>query len=582
MKINPLNLIDFYKVDHRRQYGPGVTKIVLNLTPRKSRIEGIDHMVFFGLQYFIKEYLIKLFNENFFGRDRETVVAEYKARIEGALGKGCTDFDHIGALHDLGYLPLHIMALPEGSRVPMKVAPLVMWNTHPDFFWLPNYLESIISASVWQSCTSATLAYEFKRKFLIDAERTTGIKNHPFVAFQGHDFSFRGMSSLESACMSGAGHLLSFSGTDTVPALDFIDEYYHGGGKFIGGSIPATEHSVMCMGTKEGEIDTFRRLLALYPTGAFSVVSDSWDFWKVLTEYLPELKSLIMARDGKLVIRPDSGDPVRIICGDEFQEVPMKEGRTVEIAKEIMADWLEEDIRDATPHGEQGEYEPSKIYKFDGKYYKITLQIDWNRYDKQFYFIDGRKITKFEEVELAPDQKGAIEILWDIFGGEVSETGYKILDSHIGLIYGDGISLQRQKEINKRLEAKGFASINWVAGIGSFTYQYVTRDTFGTALKATYGEIERQVATIGEFDTEVRTMMVTEAREIFKDPKTDDGMKKSAKGLIAVYEMPGTFVQVDQVTWEEMLDCEFETVFLDGKLVKDQTFEEIRNTLSSY
>ena len=166
---------------------------------------------------------------------------------------------------------------------------------------------------LWQPITSATIAYEYK-KLLTKYTKETDEKNVEFVNWQGHDFSMRGMSSIESAVLSGLGHLTSFTGTDTIPTIYQLEDSYSATG-LIGASVPATEHSVMCMGTKADEIKTFSRLLDLYPGGILSVVSDTWDLWKVCTEFLPKLKNKILARNGKLVIRPDSGDPVDIICG---------------------------------------------------------------------------------------------------------------------------------------------------------------------------------------------------------------------------------------------------------------------------
>lgn len=497
MKINPLTLIDWYKADHRRQYPEGTTLVFSNMTPRKSRIPGVENITFFGLQYFLKEYLIKQWNDGFFNRPLKDVLRDWNRRKDTSLGPNDIGDSHIKTLHELGYLPLRIMALPEGSIVPIKVPPFVLWNTHPDFFWLVNHMETIMSACTWQASTSATLAREYHKLFSEASRKTVG--NTDFIQWQGHDFSFRGMSSLESACLSGSAHLLYFTGTDTIPAIDFLEEYYNADAdkELIGGSIPATEHSVMCMGGKEGEIETFRRLLKLYPTGPLAIVSDTWNYWKVLTEILPILKDEIMARNGKLVIRPDSGDPVDIICG-----------------------------------------KPQAWYDHI--------------------------------------MKGSIEVLWDLFGGTISAEGYKVLDSHIGLIYGDSITLERAKEINQRLEAKGFASINWVAGIGSYTYQMNTRDTLGWAVKATYGEVLEE----NMFD---RTETVSLGREIFKSPATDDGTKISAKGLIAVYlNRDGTYRMKDQATWEEVKNCAFQTVFFNSKLPVDQKLSDIRKLAKSY
>jgi len=410
MKINPLNQIDFYKADHRSQYPVGTELVFSNLTPRKSIDGKVDDVVFFGLQYFIKEYLMFKWNKYFFEEPKEKVVNDYKRRIETSLGKGAITFEHIEALHDLGYLPIEIKALPEGSLIPFKVPCLVIYNTKPEFFWLTNYLETILSCVLWGACTSATTAYRYKKILNEYADLTVGNRN--FVQWQGHDFSFRGMFGFEAACISGAGHLLSFTGTDTIPAIDFHENYYgaNAESELIGASVPATEHSVMCMGSEENEIGTFKRLISeIYPNGIVSIVSDSWDFWRVITEYLPQLKEMVLARQGKVVIRPDSGDPVKIICGDKDAAIG------------------------------------------------------------------------------SPEYKGAIECMWEIFGGTTTDKGFKLLDSHIGLIYGDSITVDRCKQICQNLMDKGFASFNVVLGIGSYTYQYVTRDTMGFAMKATYG-----------------------------------------------------------------------------------------------
>jgi nicotinamide phosphoribosyltransferase len=489
MKINPLMLIDFYKADHRRQYPDGTEMVYSNFTPRKSRQADNDNLVFFGLQYFVKEYLIKQWNEGFFSLPKDKVIADYKRRMDNALGKDSIPIEHVAELHDLGYLPLIVKGLPEGTIVASKIPVVTVYNTVPKFFWLTNYLESLMSAILWKPSTSATTAFQYRKTFDTYAKETVADTNIDFVYWQGHDFSFRGMSGIEDASISGAGHLLSFFGTDTVPAIEFHELYYNANSdtEMIGGSVPATEHSVMCMGTKDNEIATFERLVAeLYPNGIVSIVSDTWDFWQVITDYLPKLKSKILARNGKVVIRPDSGDPVKIIIGDKEATVG------------------------------------------------------------------------------SPEYKGAIECMWETFGGTVTEKGYKLLDSHIGLIYGDSITLQRQKDILEGLKAKGFCSFNVVLGIGSYTYEYVTRDTYGFAMKATYGEVNG------------------EARNIYKDPKTDDGTKKSAKGLLAVHDVNGVLTLKDQCTWEEEKQGVLQIVFENGKLVNEQSLKEIRARLNSH
>jgi len=486
MKTLPVLLKDGYKVGHKFQYPEGTTLVYSNFTPRKSRNAELNEIVFFGLQY-----LIRQFDENFFQLPKDEVMRLYKRRIDNYLGKDSITYDHIEALHDLGYLPLEIKALPEGSRVPMRVPVLTIWNTKPEFFWVTNMLETLMSAILWKPATSATTAFEYLQTFTRYAQETVG-EDLSFVPWQGHDFSFRGMSGIEDAVMSGAGHLLSFTGTDTIPAVDFLEQYYNADceKELIGGSVPATEHSVMCMGSEESEIETFRRLICeLYPAGVVSIVSDTWDFWRVITEFSVELKAEILKRQpnalglAKVVFRPDSGDPVKIICGDPDAEID------------------------------------------------------------------------------SPAYKGAVQCLWEIFGGTETAQGYKVLNERVGLIYGDSITLERAQNILKGLEAKGFASNNLVFGIGSYTYNYLTRDSFGFAVKATWG----QVNGVG--------------RELFKDPVTDSGVKKSAKGLLRVEQTENGFELFDQQSFEQEKMGALQTVFENGQLLRECSLDQIRERL---
>ncbi len=531
MLVNPLTAIDFYKADHRRQYPDGTTLVYSNFTPRSNKLSNLpdknEHIVFFGLQYFIKYFLGEVWNEGFFALPKEKVVAEYKRRMDNALGKDAIPVDHIEALHDLGYLPIEIRALPEGSVVPMKIPCLTIHNTNPEFFWLVNYLESVMSCYLWKSCVSATTARWYRKTLDWYAELTGG--DLGFVQFQGHDFSFRGMSGLHDAALSGAGHLLSFVGTDTVPAIDLLEQYYGADAEkeLVGCSVPATEHSVMCMGGKEGEIATFRRLIEeIYPSGIVSIVSDTWDFWKVVSEYVKELELVIRGRNGKVVIRPDSGDPVKVICGTAYK----------------LSDAVEIDM----PHLSKMAQQKFEYFEHRGKYYKIEMSMDY----------DCGNSMHAIEVEPTPQMKGAVQCLWDIFKGNVNEKGFKVLDSHIGVIYGDSITPSRAVAILNGLKAKGFASTNVVFGIGSFTYQYATRDTYGFAVKATYGI----VSGVG--------------KAIFKDPVTDDGIKKSARGLLRVKD--GVLHDMQE---DASVDTDLEIVYYEGRVVREQTLSEIRERL---
>lgn len=485
--MNPMFETDGYKLDHRRQYPKGTEYVYSNWTARGSRIEGIDHVTFVGLQMALRKRFMDSFQRDFFDRPVDEVCDEYQTMLDGYLGPNDVGTDHIRALHALGYLPLEFKALPEGTKVPLRVPMITVENTHPDFFWLTNYVETILSAELWLTMTSATTAGAIREILDSWAIKTTG--NTEGVGFQGHDFSMRGMSGLDSAVSSAIGHLVHFTGTETVPVLSELPKFYPVEG-FLAGTVPATEHSVMCAGGEDDETETFQRLMDLYPSGFLSVVSDTWDYWNVLTTILPKLKDQIMARDGRLVIRPDSGDPADIICG------------TV----------------------------------------------------REF----GKGTT--------PEEKGSFEVLWDLFGGETNDLGYKVLDSHIGLIYGDSMNPDRIKDICERLAAKGFVTTGWVAGIGSYNYQYQTRDTFMFAMKATNVTIEG------------------DEKAIHKNPKTDSGMKKSLKGRIAVVENrdTGELVAYDdsaadlrETAQEIGLDL-LETVWKDGKFLREYTFDEVR------
>lgn len=481
--MNPLLLTDGYKLDHRRQYPQGTTMVYSNWTPRRSRIDGVEEIVFFGLQYFLKKYVLEDFERHFFQQPKERVLAQYQRRVNCYLGENSVGIQHIADLHDLGYIPMVFKAIPEGRSVPLRVPMFTMYNTLPEFFWLTNYFETLLSAVVWLPCNSATIARQYR--LLLDRYASETSSQPDFVNWQAHDFSMRGMAGIEGALLSAAAHLLSFTGTDTIPAIDLLEQYYGADAEneLIGGTVPATEHSVMCMGTATGEQETFRRLISeVYPKGIVSIVSDTWDLWKVLTEFLPALRDEIVGRDGKVVIRPDSGDPVLILCGNP----------------------------------------------------------------------DGAT---------EPERKGVVELLWDTFGGHINGKGYKELAPCIGTIYGDSITLQRAEEICERLKTNGFASTNVVLGIGSFTYQYNTRDTFGFAMKATYGEVNG------------------EGRAIFKDPVTDDGTKKSAKGLMQLRLENGRYQLLDDVSREEEMEGELKEVFRDGKLLVELSLADIRRNI---
>lgn len=568
--MNPLLLTDGYKTGHHQQYPKGTTLVYSNFTPRSNKYapKGCNEVVVFGTQM-VMQQLHETFQNDFFSKPKVEVCEEMKRELSAYLG---TDYDvsHFEALHDLGYLPIYVKSLPEGTKVPMKVPVLTIFNTIPEFYWITNYLETILSNLLWKPMTSATIAHQY-RKVLTKWMEKTDKERAWFIDWQGHDFSMRGMDSVDAVISSGLGHLTSFLGSDSLPTIYGARKYYGATGQ-VCGSVNATEHSVMCAGGKEDEVETFRRLLETYPTGILSVVSDTWDLWKVCTEHVVTLKEEIMARDGKLVIRPDSGNPVDILCGEN---IPSFED--IERAKSD----FEDDLYNNQVHGEDDyEIPTTRLVRVEDEIYQLDADTDWNRYDKQYYFIESINI-KSTSVEIKPFHKGVIELLWDVFGGTVNEQGYKVLDSHIGAIYGDSITIDRADEICSRLEAKGFASTNVVLGIGSFTYQYNTRDTFGFAMKATYVEVKEKCEYHNHLPWE-EADKITKGREIFKDPITDDGTKKSATGLLAVFksEIDGSYELHDRCNWTTEVSGELRTIYYDGNFTNQTTLAQIRDLIS--
>jgi len=486
-KVNPLLCTDGYKSSHHLMYPKNTTLVFSNFTPRSVKYmpKQAQEIVVFGTQYTMM-YINDLFKENFFSREKSSVCNELQKHLNSYLGSEY-DISHFEELHDLGYLPIEVRGLEEGSIIEPKMPILTIHNTLPSFYWLTNFLETLISTTLWKPMHSASMSYAYNKTVKKYASETD-LANLPFTMFQCHDFSMRGMQSLESAISSALGFLVGSSGTDTLPVLQ-ASEYYYSTSD-VAFSVPASEHAVMTAYGKENEIESFSRILDLYPTGIVSMVSDQFDLWKVLTEFLPKLKDKIMSREGKAVFRPDSGDPADILCG-----------------------------------------------------------------------LNTRKDKLFSSEEIKSHAyKGTIELLWEVFGGTVNDQGFKVLDSHVGAIYGDSITLDRVEEICERLKEKGFASTNVVFGVGSYSMGYATRDNQGSAVKATYVEIHG----VG--------------REIFKDPITDDGTKKSAKGLLAVFN--GKLK--DQCTWNEVNSekNELKLLFKNGQFLRTTTLTEIRKKLN--
>lgn len=534
---------DAYKLSHKGFMDEGTEFIYSNMTPRSSKYMPVlhnrfdDKIVWFGLQYFIKDYLMDEWDRKFFSKPKDKVIKKYKRIFDNYLGQDAVDMAHFEALHHLGYLPIEIKSLPEGSRVNIKVPFFTIKNTKPAFAWITNYLETVMSCELWKPSTVATIIREYRELANAYAIKTTG--STLGTEFQIHGFEFRGMSGRHDAAICAAGFLLSSNGTDTVPAIELLEDYYNADGdeEFIAASVPASEHSIACLGTAvKGELESFRKWITQdYPTGIVSLVSDTYDFWEVITTFAEDLKDDILARPkndlglSKVVFRPDSGNPTDIICGLSFETV----------SDALNLNYMpEEDV----------------VYCEDTKqYYKVTDTTDENGFKWEY---------SLENLTTA-EVKGAVECLWDIFGGTVTEQGYRLLDEHVGLIYGDSITLTRANEIFERLENKGFASTNVVFGVGSYTSQMITRDSAGMAVKATWAQVYE------------------EGYDLFKDPITDDGIKKSAKGLLRVEKEGEDYVLYDQQTPEQEQQGELQTVFKNGVLYKETSLAAIRERLWS-
>ena len=483
-KTNAMLLIDFYKAVHAEMLPEKITKSVSYFTPRMSRVKRWDKVVMFGLQGFIKEYLIDYFNDNFFNVSFDEAIADYQRVMDATLGANAYNIEKIKKLHKLGYLPIEIVALPEGTLVPIHVPMFCITNTHKDFAWLPQSLESLISAETWHPMLAATVGYTY-RQIVNKYYDETCDDNIPRAKALGA-FDFRGEECLQSATKAGAGWLLSFLNTATVPAIPYLENNYNCDctKEPVGFGSPSTEHSVMCsnFAVDGDEITLLRRLLTeIYPNTSFSAVLDSYDYWNVIDNILPQLKPEILAHNGCMLMRGDSGDCIEVVTKTVFK-------------------------------------------------------------------------------------------LWDIFGGTVNSKGYKVLDPHVKAIYGDSITVQRCEKIYEILKENGFACSNVALGVGSFSFQCIeedgvlkpfTRDTFSSCIKATYCEIDGKPVPI------------------FKNPK-DGGFKKSQKGCCVVYKFMNNIVYKDEYTWKEANELPYqllETVFKDGKIVKEQTLSEVRSVL---
>lgn len=577
--MNPLFQKDAYKTGHLYQYPPNTEYVYSNMTARgASHFHWKDFngkVVNFGARGFVQEILHDLWDKEFFGRPCEEVVGEYQNMINSALGANVVNTKHLTELWNLGYLPLEVKALPEGELVNLRIPLMTIKNTDTRFSWLVNFLETVWANYTWKPLTVATIAYEYRRLSDRFAEETGADKG--LSIFQNHDFSARGMAGAEDSARAGAGHLLSSVGSDTLAAGKYLVDYYnaHWDKELIFTAPPATEHAVMCLNyAMYGEEGTYRRLMnEVYPDGMVAIVSDTINLWDVLTKVAPSLKPDIMKREGnafgpgKVVFRPDSGDPVKIICGDNdwilIRDKGYQEGFNEIFNKHFK---VPTDGRQWGFKFEEPQVVKAKLLGDDGEitYHKITFPVGYyGDYPNRGSAVplDPGSVGAVEGYEPTPAEKGALQILWEEFGGTVNEAGYRVLDPHVGLVYGDSITLDRAEEIFQLMKDHGFASTNIVFGVGSFTYQYLTRDTFGLAVKATWGQIDGK------------------GYDLQKTPITDGGTKHSAKGLLRVEKENGEYVLYQQQTLDQSREGELKTIFYNGNVGSLQSLAEIRNRL---
>lgn len=477
--------LDAYKIGHMTQY-PEDTEYIYSVLQLRYSYDHIDEVVMIGLQYFIKEYLTKPFTQE--GVDEFLLELKRMGVYHESLDK------KLQSLVDLGYLPIEIKAIPEGTILQVPNAICTVTNTLPGYHWVVGLIETLL-LKIWAPILTASKSLKYRKLVTKYMNKTSDNNTDDVIDFMIHDFGSRGCSCPEHAALTGMAHALVFRGSDTIATIPLIKEYY-GLGQSVSliNSIPATEHSVMCSYGVEHELDAFKAMLDKYPTGLLSIVSDTYDWYNVMDKYTVELHDVIMERDGKVVFRPDSGNPIDIIVGTIKEYIPYEE------------------------------------------------------YDK------------YNAKEL-----GGIRALAKVFGTTVNSKGYRVLNPKVGLIYGDGMYLERYEETLKLLEKIGYSVENLVIGVGGILRDG-SRDSVGAAFKATW--IKR------------RGM---DAYSIMKNPITDT-KKKSFKGRVKVVEAmkPGhftTFVETS-IHYNYAIDA-LKVVYRNGEMIQDNTWDKIEETFEN-
>ena len=466
---NLVLLADAYKYAHHKLYYPGTTEIYSYL---ESRGGMFDETVFFGLQYFLKEYLA---GEAF----TQAELDEADGFLLQVFGRNDvfdkSKFQYILDKYN-GRLPVKIKAVAEGTRVPVGNVLMTIENTDPECYWLTNFLETLLM-QVWYPCTVATLSNQIRKIVTGYYAETATNGAEAGIDFVLNDFGFRGVSSVESAKLGGAAHLLNFSGSDNLAGSAMAINYYDAQ-KVYGLSIPATEHSICTLLGEEGELEVFKHILKTFPTGIIACVSDSYNIFRACEEYWGEdLKAQILGREGTLVIRPDSGDPVMTLL---------------------------------------------KIF----------------------------------------------EILFNKFGYTVNPKGYKVLPPQVRVIQGDGVNYESIKAIYVALKQAGVSAENLALGMGGALLQKVDRDTQRFALKCSSAVINGREVNVEKSPVEMNA-----------NGDLISSFKKSKSGRLKLVKIDGDFYTVAQAGNESRAD-ELHTVFENGEIVKQLTFEEVKANLN--
>jgi len=526
---------DAYKVSMNLMYPPKCSSVYSYIESRGGKYK---ETVFFGIQTFIDEYLLKPITMQ--DIDEAEIIWNSNGQI---FDRG--NWEHILHKHN-GYLPLEIKSVAEGSVVPTNNVLVTIENTDPNCFWLTTWIESSLLRAIWYPTTVASQGYHIKKNIKEDLDKSG---DSP-IEYKLHDFSLRGVSSNESATIGGMAHLVNFSGTDTISGIIGVKRYYDTILK--DSSVIASEHSVICSWGKENESGAYKNMLSQFQDRIISIVSDSYDIYNACRNiYGKELKEDIINLKCPLVIRPDSGDPLKVICGDNITIVPD------DVHELLVNDWIKWELRNnfeiyEYEHGKHGPEKYSEIFKVGNRYVKGTVELGWNRYDKKYYYVDEYDLLPLEDVIVTDVQKGTVQILDEEFDSTINSKGYKVLN-HVRILQGDGIDAEVIEQILKRLVEMGYSADNILFGMGGQNLQKVDRDTLKFAMKCSAVCIDDE--WIG----------------VQKDSITDSG-KRSKIGRVTLYkDKNGYYSGV-----EDWMKSELHVVYKDGKSYNRITFDEVR------